>query len=125
MSPVHDAGSPSVAGASASVEPHLLAVPPHSADLIAPHGVDRLTQELGYVKAIEHVDGVCTSTTHDGEEGAPHVARHEDDLLGALLAEHVEEALEAGSGAGLCDVEQAASAVVELVDESEVLVAFF
>jgi uncharacterized small protein (TIGR04563 family) len=43
----------------------------------------------------------------------------------ARSAEHVEEGVEAGGGAVAGDVKQTASAVVDLVNEREVLVAFF
>src|SRR5215216_4699827 len=95
------------------------------ADLVAAGLVDRFAHELHHVEAVEHVQGVSTAVAHDVEERLPHVARHEPNGLGPLLAEHVEERVEALGLAVARNVQEAPAAMVELIDEREILVALF
>src|SRR5580658_10259310 len=96
-----------------------------ASDLLAADGVDGLAEKLHDVKAVQDVNGRRAARAYDAEEGLPHVAGDEHDGLGALWAEHVEEGVKACRGARLGDVEQTPVAVVELVDEGEVLVPLF
>src|SRR6202044_3885736 len=90
--------------------------------LLPPDRVDCLAEQLRDVEAVQDMDGRRAAEANDLAEGFPHVAGDEQDALGAFLAEHVEEAVEAGGGSIPRDVQQAAAPVVELVDEREVLV---
>ena len=82
--------------------------------LVSAHRVDGFAEHLRDVEPVEDVDSRSPSA-YDVEEGPPHVARDEDDRQGARLAQHLEEAIEAGCRALLGDVEQATLTVVELV----------
>ena len=74
------------------------------------------------MEAVEDVDGRRAALADDVAERLPHVAGDEHDGLGALVAEHVEEGVEALGRPVPRHVQQPAAAVVDLVDEREVLV---
>ena len=69
------------------------------------------------METVEHAHGVGGAFGGDLESGLPHVGADDLELLGALLAEPVEECLEGGDLAVLADPEQAEAALVELADE--------
>src|SRR5438552_195504 len=94
-----------------------------AADFLAADGVDGLIEELHDVKAVEHMDRSRATLADDAEERLPHVAGNEHDGFRAFVAEHVEEGVEGCRRAVAGHVEQTPAAVVELVDEREVLVA--
>ena len=71
--------------------------------LVTANGVDRLAEQLHDVEAVQDMDGRA-AIAYDLEERLPHVARHEHDGLGALVAQHVEEAVEGRRRSLLCDV---------------------
>jgi hypothetical protein len=77
------------------------------------------------VEAVEHVQGVPAAGTGHLEKCLPHVAGDEPDVARPVVAEHVEEGVEACGLAIARDVQEAAAAVVDLVDQGQVLVAFF
>jgi len=84
--------------------------------LLTPSLVDGLAQELGHVESVEDMQRFAAPRRDDSQKRFPHVARDESDLLRTLLAEHVEERMEARLGSILGDVQQPPSAVVDLVD---------
>jgi hypothetical protein len=88
------------------------------------NSIDRLAEQLRDVKAIQDVDGRA-AFANDFEERLPHVAGDECNGFRTRVAEHVEEAMEAGCRPLFGDVEQTTMSLIELVNEREVLVALF
>src|SRR5438552_4228257 len=85
--------------------------------------VDSVVKKLNNVETVEHMHSRAGSFCNDMKEPSPHVARNKLDGLGARLAKPVEEALECCRGAVAADPEEALTAVVDLVDDGEELVA--
>src|SRR5690606_3149984 len=66
----------------------VLSFGPESADLLASSLVNGLAQERHDMEAIENMHCATTASADNVDEGRPHVARHELDAPGALVAEH-------------------------------------
>src|SRR6516162_4785269 len=76
------------------------------------------------MEAIEDVHRLGTFLADHVQVGLPHIRADELDLRRQLLTDDGEEALEGFDGAFLANPEQAGDPLVDLVDQSQVLVAF-
>src|ERR1700733_5989441 len=75
------------------------------------------------MKALKDVESVGASLASHAQVGLPHVGADELDFRGEFFPEHGEESLEGFYGWFFPHPEQAGGAGVDLIDQSEVLVA--
>src|SRR5487761_2066318 len=75
------------------------------------------------MEAVEDVQGVGATFADYAQVRFPHVRADELDLLGEVLADHVEELTEALNGAFLADPQQACRLGIDLIDERQIFVA--
>ena len=85
--------------------------------------IDGLTEFLGDVETVEHVERGRQHGGNDIEVGLPHVGTDDLDFRATLRAEILEKSGERYGVAFFDDTEQAFAVVVDLIDESHVAVA--
>lgn len=85
--------------------------------------VDGFVAELRHVEAVENVDGLVGSPGKSSEERPPHVGDDELKLDCAFCAEPVEELTEGLGGSVASNPEESSAAIVDLVDQGQVVLA--
>lgn len=92
-------------------------------DLCGPNRVDGLAQVSHDVEAVEDVNRLVRLLGDHPQIGFPHVAADELQRLAAFLAEPTKEAQERLDLPVLADPEQPLAVFVDLIDQSQVMVA--
>jgi hypothetical protein len=102
----------------------VVAVLGQAAGLGGPHIIEGFVHFGDDVKAIEDIDRVGAALADDPQVRLPHIRADEFDALGQRLADESEELLETLDGAILTDPQQPCAALLDLIDQGQILVPF-